>query len=207
MATLVRAQGFFGGDESVCGAANDFRYLGCFPGILTGAGTNFAFSPGQYVPGSDISSTFPGWDPGSHFNNTVTPYTCQVACRGHGFSHIAFTNGACFCGLVAPSGVATGTSCTHYCSDDDFQTCGGSDTDVYADPSYADPTVLAATASTLRTFYTYLGCFYSPHFTTQNTAVSETCQLSVDDCQTHCATNGFPFATAIWNDPTNSICG
>ena len=209
-AALVTAQGFFGGDETVCGAANDYRYLGCFPGNIAGIGTNYVFSPGQYVPGTDYSTAFPGWDPGSHFNNTVAPYSCQEACRGHGFKYIAMNNGACYCGLLPPTGSATGTQCDHYCSADDFQTCGGSDTDVYVDPSYADPAAITTAGSaTMRTYYKYLGCYYSPHFTTSNAAVAETCQSSEDVCFTHCSDNGYPFAAAIWNDPTDSasVCG
>ena len=210
LSTLVEGQGFYGGDQTVCGPSNDYRYLGCYPGNLVGAGKTFPFSPGQYVPGVDPSASYPGWDPGSHFNNTVTPYTCQTVCRGHDFKYAAFQNGACYCGLLPPSGGATGTDCAHYCSDDDFQTCGGADTDVYADPSFADPVaVTAAGAATLRSYYKYLGCYYAPRFNTQNALVSETCQTDVDVCYEHCATNGYPFAAAIWNDPADvaSICG
>ncbi len=109
---------------------------------------------------------------------------------------------------MAPGGSPSGTSCTHYCSDDDFQTCGGSDTDVYADPSYADPAALAsAGAAGLTPYYKYLGCYYSPNFITANAMVAESCQPDVGTCYGHCATNGFPFAAAIWNDPNGASCG
>ncbi len=211
LAALANGQGYFGGDETVCHASNNYKYLGCFPGNIAGGSSNYPFSPGAYVPGQDPSAAFPGWDPGSHYNNTVAPYTCQKACRGHGFKYIALNNGVCYCGMLPPTIAATGTHCDHYCGADESQTCGGgSDTEIYVDPSFADPNAITtAGAATMRSYYQYLGCYYSPAFNTQNTNVANTCQLTTDACYEHCAAAGYPPGTAIWNDPADSgsVCG
>ena len=200
---LVEGQGYFGGDQSVCGADNDFRYLGCFLGDLTGSGSTYFYPPGQYVPGNDPSLAYPGFDPGSNFDNTKTPYGCQIACRGHNFPFAAMNNGACYCGLTAPT-VGAGTDCNQECTADADQTCGGVDTDVYVDPSYADPTDIAAAVSgnTLKNYYEYLGCYNFIGFNTQNTGVAKSCQVDVSTCHEYCAAQGYPFAAAIWNDDT-----
>jgi hypothetical protein len=204
LAGFAHAQGYFGGDEGVCGPENDFRELGCYEGDLTGPGTNYPFAPGAWDPvNGDPSLAFPGWDPGSKYDNTVAPYGCQKACRGHGFKYAAFTNSVCHCGMLPPpDGTNTGTLCNRYCPADDQQECGGADTMIYVDASFADPAAVTADIATTASYYKYIGCFVFGRFNTQNNDIaSGTCTPTVEECHQYCATNGYPLAAAIYNDP------
>ncbi len=72
--SIANAQGFFGSltaELGACGSDN-FVSLGCFPNFLLNAGVFFSFTPQGFNP-SEPSLSFPGWDPGSPYNNTVTP--------------------------------------------------------------------------------------------------------------------------------------
>ena len=72
--SVVDAQGFFASltaELGACGSDN-FIGLGCFPNFLLNADLFFRFSPQGFNP-SDPSLSFPRFDPGSPFNNTVTP--------------------------------------------------------------------------------------------------------------------------------------
>ena len=72
--SVANAQGFFGSvtaEIDACGSDN-FINLGCHPNFLANAGLFFSFNPQGYNP-DNLALSFPGWDPGSTLNNTVTP--------------------------------------------------------------------------------------------------------------------------------------
>jgi hypothetical protein len=206
LAAFSNAQAFFGGDQdAVCPAEYSFVDLGCFSGnlnTLVPGYTFAAFTPSTYVPGNP-ATTFPGFDPGSNYNNTVTPQNCVTACRGFGYRTAALFNGGCSCGYEVPSNVPTtltpGT-CDFECSGDSTQTCGGgSSTQVYTDPSFADPAALAAAGTALGSYSQYLGCFYvSNSFPTEDGTRSSTVQPDIATCLQTCAGLGYPLAMASY---------
>ncbi len=225
--SFVAAQGYFGPFEAQTGTCpgDGFVRLGCF--INTAITASFTYEPINYIGALDPSLSFPEFWPLSdrrggipqisiRYNNTVTPYSCSRACRGHGFKYTALDGGNCRCGNLFPEAAsnpspgATGP-CTTPCGGDASQFCGGGGaTEVYLDTTYTDPGQLP-TALILAGQYEYLGCYYvgpvspltavgSPTWVTgiPNTATGlNNVDTSISACFLRCATAQLPMAFAI----------
>ncbi|KAK3365199.1 WSC domain-containing protein [Lasiosphaeria ovina] len=195
----VNAQGYFGtvqNEIASCGSDN-FIYLGCYADFLNQAGTNFfRFNPQAYNSG-DPSRSFPDWDPGSNYNNTMSPVGCARVCRGFGFKYAAVRDNNCNCGLQLPAALVPGldTFCNVPCAGNSLLTCGGGNyAQVYVDPTFASPlyTPITTLNATLSNYYKYLGCYsISNGFPTQDTRAQQTF-TSIDDCFSTCAALGYP---------------
>jgi hypothetical protein len=126
----VHGQAYYGSVEAELAACSgdNFVDLGCFADFGPAAGDYFTFQPqgGIHDP---PSATFPGFDPGSPVNNTLTPLDCARACRGFGYKFAAVVNvGECRCGIQLPDGLTAGTGhCDMPCPGDANQFCGGWD--------------------------------------------------------------------------------
>ncbi|GAB1311726.1 hypothetical protein MFIFM68171_01936 [Madurella fahalii] len=198
------AQAFFGSVQAeleACGSDN-FVYLGCFDEFEANAGEFFNFRPQAFITSlSDPSSTFPGWDPGSLFNNTVTPLSCARACRGFGYKFTSLRDNVCECGTQMPLGYTADVAavCDAACFGDSAQTCGGStDAQVYLDPTFADNAEITPDSDpVVAEFYRYVGCYYAP--TGFPTADSRALALvtSIDDCFAACAGMGYPLVYGV----------
>lgn len=194
---LGNAQAFFGGDQSVCGAGNEFVDLGCYAGnyqtVLT------PFLPASYDP-ANPSVSYPGFDAGTNYNATVTPQTCTTACRGFGYRTATLFNGQCACGYDVPQfPVAIAGTCDFACDGDASQNCGGAaSTEVFVDPSFADYDTLQTTLpGDLEPYYQYLGCFAAAdNFPTEDPGNTQTTQDTATLCLAHCAGLGYPLARA-----------
>lgn len=199
LSALGNAQAFYGGDQSAsCSASQNFYYLGCYPSDLASSLT--PFSPEAYIPLA-LGNSYPGFSPDSTVNNTVTPQACVTVCRGYGYRTAALYAGSCSCGYDVPAELQPTTSgtCDIPCGGDSSQTCGGSaSTQIYVDPSFADPVVLAgATPADIAAHYQYLGCFFKANdFPTDDDAVTITTQDSMALCLAQCAETGYPLARA-----------
>jgi hypothetical protein len=208
--TGVSGQAFYGGDQTgVCSEFTNFEDLGCYVGDIRDA-RQYNFQPQNYVAGDDPSDVYPGFWPGTTFNNTVTPGACAQACRGFGFGIAALYDSICSCGYLAPAG-STGGTCDTACTGDASQNCGGADaTQVYGDPSFADPAQLTDVPQTqLANGYQYLGCFNVPAstgFPTQNKGNSVSTQATAQVCLERCATLGYPLAYANYVSSTEVSC-
>jgi hypothetical protein len=211
LAGLADAQAYFGLDQTVsCAAYPNFVNLGCFAGDIRSA-NSLLFQPDNFNPATDPSTNFPGYWPGTVFNNTVTPGNCARVCRGFGFRVAALVDNECSCGYTVPSGSGSSGLCTVPCAGDSSQTCGGATglltvgTQILIDPSFAAPQVIAQTPSTtLSSYYKYLGCFNiapGQEFPTDNRPNSALVQISGDACLAHCATQGYPLAYASYGGP------
>lgn len=197
--TFVNAQAFYGGDQSItCSAEDNFVDFGCFLGDLRP--TLAPFSPQAYSP-TDPSRSYPGFDPGSIFNNTVTPQNCATACRGFGYRTAILYNGGCGCGYGTPVVSLPLGTCDFQCPGDSSQTCGGgSSSRVYIDPSFADPGVLTAlSAPELADDYEYLGCFYQSNSFPAAEDAAVTVQPSMELCLEQCALLGYPLARGAFS--------
>ncbi|KAJ9155741.1 hypothetical protein NKR23_g2021 [Pleurostoma richardsiae] len=213
-ADLVLSQGYYGGDQTDCPTA---RYLGCFQGDLT---SNIPFAPLPYTSGNP-SYNYPDFSLDVMYNNTVTPLTCFTVCRGHGFAYSYMNSGNCHCGMLSPYyfDAVLGGNCTAPCGADSTQTCGGFDdagTDVYADPSFADPVELdtiidtSASLELLASQYKYLGCFYLPNFPTADSNAGLVPFADSEQCFEHCASLGYPLADGVYDSESSSVlctCG
>ena len=197
LSALVNAQAFYGGDQSVCTAAEAFVDLGCY---LTNLQTTLTpFTPNNYDPANPEGS-YPGFDSGTNYNATVTPQVCVTTCRGYGYRTATLFDGTCGCGYDVPGLLnVLGGNCDTPCPGDASQSCGGAAaTEVYVDPSFADNDQLAAqTPADIAAFYQYLGCFNDVNaFPTEATAVSLTNQPSIVNCLNACASLRYPLARA-----------
>lgn len=200
--SAANAQGFFGTVQAqldTCGSDN-FISLGCFGNFILNAGALFSFTPTDFNP-QNPSFSFPGFDPGSRFNNTITPLSCARVCRGYGYKFAAVRNNVCSCGLQLPTGYAAApnTVCNLPCNGDQAQTCGGTvDAQIYVDPTFAGNALVPATNSNpgLANFYRHLGCYNSPTgFPTQDVR-APALVLDIDVCFALCAGMGYPLVTA-----------
>ncbi|KAK3394014.1 hypothetical protein B0H63DRAFT_32257 [Podospora didyma] len=166
--SVVNAQAYFGtvADELAECGSNNFVYLGCYPNFLVNAGnTYFQFAPQNY-DASNPSRSFPVWDRGTNYNNTMAPLNCAQVCRGYGYHYTALKDN-CNCGLQLPTGLTTvaDSFCTSQCHGNSLVSCGnGNYAQVYVDPTFADPDSVPISISnpTLALRYKYLGC-YSIH--------------------------------------------
>ncbi|KAH8908184.1 hypothetical protein BR93DRAFT_604335 [Coniochaeta sp. PMI_546] len=198
LSALGNAQALYGGDQSSCGPTEDFVNIGCFLGDQTFL---TPFDPTNYNP-ADPSNSYPGFDSGTNFNATVTPQICVTTCRGYGFRTAALLNGACSCGYGLPAvypPVVAG-SCAVPCIGDSSQTCGGAtDTQLYIDPSFADPNQLSGAApADVAAYYEYLGCFHQDaSFPTGDPANTVSTQATVEGCLANCALLRYPLANAV----------
>lgn len=216
LASVVQGQAFYGTDQSTaCASFRNFANLGCYGGDIRAA-NGYVFSPMNYNP-SDPSNTYPGFWPGNDFNNTVTPSACAEACRGFGFRVAALYDGECSCGYNNPVGTTFLVTCVSPCPGDSSQTCGsspllglGGATQVFADPSFANPDALAATSSTqLALYYKRLGCFHigaGQQFPTQNRGSSAFSAATVQVCLQRCASLRYPLAYASYRTVTSVNC-
>jgi hypothetical protein len=209
--TGVNGQAFYGGDQTAaCDAYNNFADLGCFTGDIRAA-RQYTFAPENYEPGVDPSNVYPGYWPGTVFNSTVTPGNCAEACRGFGFGIAALYAGECSCGyLPPPTGIVSGT-CDLPCPGDSEQNCGGVDaTQVFGDPSFADPQQLIDVPQTqLAAGYQFLGCFNIPAsqgFPTQNRDNSAGVAATAQVCHERCATLGYPLSYSSFLSATSVNC-
>ncbi|KAK3695468.1 WSC domain-containing protein [Podospora appendiculata] len=201
--TGVDVQGYFGTvarENAECpSTADDFRYLGCYKGFNNAVTASFGPSPQRYNPPGDPSWSFPGWDPGSDTDNTMTPLTCARACRGLGYKYAAVRDNNCNCGLqLEPDTLSiTGGVCNIPCYGDISQTCGGDDAQVYVDPTFADLALVPYQATgnaALAASYQYLGCFYAPYNFRTDDAHSDIFTNSMETCLSLCAGLGYPYA-------------
>ncbi|RKU41180.1 hypothetical protein DL546_000067 [Coniochaeta pulveracea] len=210
LAGVVHGQAFYGTDQSTaCAAFPDFANLGCYLGDIRAA-SGYEFSPMNYNP-SNPSNTYPGFWPGNDFNNTVTPSACARACRGFGFRVAALYDGDCSCGYNDPTGLTLLATCAAPCSGDASQTCGGGGaTQVFVDPSFADPDAVAGTPQTqLAAYYQRLGCFHiigGQEFPTQNRVNSAFTSSTVQVCLESCALLRYPLAYASYIDVSSVHC-
>ena len=201
LSALGNAQAFFGGDESSCSATQAFVDLGCFVDLLSLGLT--PFSPVSYDPSLQATLSFPGFDPGSNFNNTVTPQSCVEVCRGYGYRTAALESGECSCGYGLPLGFpnppALPGNCNTPCPGDASQFCGGAGSiRILVDPTFADPALLnAAPPGEVAGYYQYLGCFHQDaSFPTNDLVNTRSTQANVDLCLQRCATLRYPLARA-----------
>ncbi|KAK4192558.1 WSC domain-containing protein [Podospora australis] len=197
--SIVDAQAYYGTVQrelAQCGSDN-FMNLGCFKNFLTTAGTYFQFDPQGYLP-FDPNRSFPGWSPGSNYNNTVTGLDCARVCRGFGYKFASMRDQNCRCGIQLPTGyVATADAvCNQACGGDNGQTCGGGDdAQIYLDPTFAANSQVPTTLSNsnIAQYYKYLGCFYNQGFPTSDSRASTTV-ADIDACFNLCAGLGYPLA-------------
>ncbi|KAK4240135.1 WSC domain-containing protein, partial [Achaetomium macrosporum] len=197
----VHGQAFYGSVEDELDACNGdhFVQLGCFGGFAAAASEYFPFSP-QGFNDTDPSLTFPGWDPGSVFNSTVTPLNCAWACRGFGYKFAALASAKCTCGIQLPDGLAPNSGvCDIPCPGDARQVCSGvEDAVVIVDPTYAanDQVPISTSNDTIAGFYQYLGCFNTPNeFATQDFRASQEV-ADIDTCFNLCEGMGYPLVHA-----------
>lgn len=195
--TPVDAQAYFGdlaAELSACGS-DDFASLGCFGNFLDdGGSTWFQFSPRAYSP-TDPSSSWPGWDPGSNYDDTVTPLDCARVCRGFGYKYAAVRDTDCNCGMEIPAAVfSTPGVCDTQCGGDGSQTCGGGDAaQIYADPSFADPNQLdLLTDAQVASYYQYIGCYSIPSGLPTQDPRARPLVDTIDDCFQACASLRLP---------------
>ncbi|KAK4229906.1 WSC domain-containing protein, partial [Podospora fimiseda] len=217
----VDAQAYYGTvarERAFCGLDN-FYYLGCFENFETTAGnTWFAFDATGYNP-AHPGRNFPGWDPGSLYNNTVMPLDCNRVCRGFGYRFSSIRDNNCKCGMQLPSGYLPGDNalCNVPCGGDQSQTCGGgSAAQVYLDPSFAAINQVARPADpltgnpTLGSSYRYLGCYYTQEgFPTQDSLSNRLLAGGTQSCLNYCAGLGYPMSYAYQTNGTavNCFCG
>jgi hypothetical protein len=219
---VVNAQGFYGPPAGQVGfptcTAFPIRYLGCFAtdvGILNSLAP---FLPTLYTPPPVLTeNSSPNYDPGTIFDNTVTPSDCSQTCRSFGYKYSILFNNLCRCATQIPAaglGNPTPGACNLPCGGDVTQTCGGAGAaDLYIDPSFADqipilPTVGGAPPPglnpTLAAAYQYLGCYRTDGFTSGD----ETTRLAtnvpfaglfptVSECHARCAGLGYPLVYAL----------
>ncbi|KAK4466678.1 WSC domain-containing protein 1, partial [Cladorrhinum samala] len=202
---IAEAQAYYGTlsrELASCGSDN-FMYLGCFPNFETQAGNQyFPFDPQGYNPPGP-SRSFPGWDPNSNYNNTVTPLDCSRVCRGFGYKFASLRDNSCRCGIQLPANYLSGpdTACNVPCKGDQRQTCGGgSDAQIYLDPTFAAnaqvpiPVPVANGNPSIANYYQYLGCFFTPEgFPTQDSRAN-TLRPTIQDCLNYCAGLGYAYA-------------
>ncbi|KAK4168672.1 WSC domain-containing protein 1, partial [Cladorrhinum sp. PSN259] len=220
---IVDAQAYFGtvGRERFFCGSDNFYYLGCFPTFETSAGnTYFPFDSTSYSPAHPVRN-FPGWDPGTNYNSTVTPLDCARVCRGFGYKFSALRDNNCKCGLQLPLGYLPGAdaNCDVPCGGDNSQTCGGgSSAQIYLDPTFAAniqvpipvPGLETAGNPTLGIYYQYLGCYYTPDgFPTQDSrATILLTSGGMQGCLNYCAGLGYPMAYGFAeNGNTRCNCG
>lgn len=202
--SCVDAQAFFGSVQAeleVCEGDN-FVYLGCFDEFETNAGDFFNFRPEAYIASpSDPSKTFPGWDPGSLFNNTVTPLSCARACRGFGYKYTVLRDNFCECGTQMPLDyTADGTAvCDLPCNGDSAQTCGGStDAQVYLDATFADNAEITPESDpVVAGYYRYVGCYYAPTGFPTSDSRALPLVADIDTCFAACAGMAYPLVYGV----------
>jgi len=196
--SVTNAQGFFGSLTAQIGAcgSDNFINLGCFPNFLLNAGVYFSFTPQGFNP-SNPSRSYPGFDPGSPFNSTVTPLNCARVCLGFGYKFAALRDNTCTCGIQLPSGYepSPAATCNVPCGGDSGQTCGGAfAAQVYVDPTFAANSLVPITNSnpTIANYYRHLGCYNAPNgFPTQDARASALV-VDIDACFNLCAGLGYP---------------
>ncbi|KAK0749385.1 hypothetical protein B0T18DRAFT_104258 [Schizothecium vesticola] len=231
---VANAQGFYGPPAGQVGfpscAAFPIRYLGCF---ATDVGTlNFLapFAPTFYTPPPVLTpNSSPNYDPGTLFDNTVTPADCSATCRSFGYKYTILFNNICRCTTqipVAGLGASTPGACNIPCGGDGTQTCGGlGAADLYIDPSFADqipilpvvaPVVIPPGLNpTLGALYQYLGCYRTDGFTSGDEATRLATNVpfaglfpTVSECHARCAGLGYPLVYALRQPalPNNIEC-
>ena len=218
----ANAQAYFGPPVGQVGfptcSAFSLRYLGCFATTVGDLNFYAPFQPAAYVsPPSANPNSFPGYDPGSLFDNTVTPADCGEACRGYGFKYSILFNGQCRCSTQLPAagpGNAAPGACNVACGGDATQTCGGTGAaDLYIDPSFADqipslpavaPALPPGLNAPLAVSYSYLGCYRTDGFASGDAAGRLATNVpfaglfpTVGDCYARCAGLGYPLVYAV----------
>ncbi|KAK3954332.1 hypothetical protein QBC32DRAFT_384720 [Pseudoneurospora amorphoporcata] len=189
---LVNGQAYFGSFQTTldkCGA-DKFVYEGCYANFESTAGAFFHFSPQGFTP-LDPSRSFPGWDPGSLWDSTQTPLDCARTCRAFGCKYSAMRDNNCNCGLQLPAAAvpnADDSACNRQCSGDSTQFCGGgSDAQVYSDPSFstaAEVPIVARNRDLAECFETCAGLGYPLVFSAREKVDDSTTKIR---CQ--CGTN------------------
>lgn len=169
-----------------------FSYRGCFTGINTSP--LFAFTVDGYQP-TDYEAAFPNYNPGSFWDNTVTPLSCARACRGFGYKYTALINNQCRCGMQFPTvGIGLAATCTVECGGDSRQRCGGATAaQVYVDLSFASDEVIQLVPRNVRLAesYEYIGCYRTLGFVSDLEPLDDTVE-NIDDCFEACAGLGYP---------------
>ncbi|KAK3994951.1 WSC domain-containing protein [Cladorrhinum sp. PSN332] len=213
----VDAQAYYGTvarERAFCGLDN-FYYLGCFANFETQAGLQyFPFDATGYNP-PHPGRSFPGWDPGSRYNNTITPLDCSRVCRGFGYKFSSLRDNSCKCGIQLPPNYLPGAAdCTVPCGGDQSQTCGGgSSAQIYLDPTFASnnqvpiPVPVTNGNPTLGAYYQYLGCYFTQDgFPTQDSRASRLITSGgMQGCLDYCAGLGYAMAYA-YADGGNARC-
>ncbi|KAK3310842.1 WSC domain-containing protein [Chaetomium strumarium] len=194
----VHGQAYYGSVHAELEACDgdNFVRLGCFGGFADAARDYFTFRP-QGFDEVKPSHSFPGYDPGSALNNTVTPLDCARACRGFGYKFAALVSATCTCGTQLPDGLSDGGTCDVPCPGDARQTCGGAeDAVVMVDPTYAasDQVPPSPSNPTVAAYYQYLGCFnldMRHEFPIEDQRATQLVQ-DIDACFNLCAGMGYP---------------
>lgn len=203
-AGITDGQAYYGTVQrelQACGSDN-FINLGCFKNFISVAQpTYFQFDPQGYLP-SDPSRSFPGWSPGSNYNNTATGLDCARACRGFGYKFAAMRDNSCRCGIQLPVGYSPTQDavCQIPCQGNPNQTCGGgSDAQIYVDPSFAANSQVPIQAQNpyIAGFYNYLGCFYLPSGMPSGDSRATFTVPTVDECWNRCAGLGYPLVAGV----------
>ena len=191
--TPANAQAYFGTLEAELESCSveEFVYLGCFADFQRLAGdTWFTFQPLGY-DAENPARSWPNWDPGSTYDDTVTPLDCARVCRGFGYKYAAVINTVCKCGAELPTAaLATPGICDVECSGDGGQICGGgTSAQIYLDPTFASSAALALLPTfQLASYYRYIGCYsISNPLPTQDPARASPLVTTVDECFGICA--------------------
>ncbi|KAK3363431.1 hypothetical protein B0T25DRAFT_587378 [Lasiosphaeria hispida] len=193
----ANGQAYFGtldAQLAACGTDN-FITLGCFQNFLGAVSTTyFRFSPVSYDAAGPQRS-YPDFDPGTNYNNTVTPLGCAQVCRGFGYKYTAVRDNNCNCGMQLPASAVTGGTCNVPCAGDRNQFCGGGDdAQVYVDPTFAAVIPITPLNTALAGTYSYLGCYNIPNgFPTQDSRATSLV-ATIDICFQTCAGLGLPLA-------------
>jgi len=105
LATIARPQGNIGGTQypPCTSPAQDYAYKGCFSDSNNGPHMQFDF---QVIPNTTVAKeNYP------NFGTTMTPTSCQTACRGHGYKWSAsYNGGSCYCSSIWPAPNATSST-------------------------------------------------------------------------------------------------
>lgn len=217
---VANAQGFFGPPAGQVGfpscAAYPIRYLGCFATTIGTLNSLAPFIPALYTPPPVLTpNSSPNYDPGTQFDNTVTPTDCNTVCRIFGYKYSIIFDNVCRCATQIPAaglGTATPGACNVPCGGDATQTCGGAAAaDLYIDPSFADIPILPAVGGApppglnpaLAASYQYLGCYRTDGFTSgDDPRIATNVPFaglfpSVGECYARCAGLGYPLVYAL----------
>lgn len=218
LGSTALAQGSIGGDQvTPCAGTPAWKYRGCYTdtvGDQTTRAAGFVFKLS-----TDMSS--PYYYP--NYTGNITPSSCQMACRGHGYRYAAtYAGGECYCASSFPNpqapvsgSTASGpgvspsntispgadVACNLPCKGDITTTCGGlASAAVYEDPTFNNNTSLLAPA-----YYGYLGCYQIPTGTNSLFVVIKT--PSTVSCETYCGSLGYAYSGRSGPDGDGTSAG